>query len=157
MRLRAKVRATVIEDRREPFEDRLSRVNLLIQTLADLAKEEISERLGVRVAGTLVPVQDERRKKRDRLVELGMQAYEELCRICASEQAAKQAACRMQAYRVMAQVGAFNAAVISDQETEDLSELIYEIEENSRQFTEEIEKLKKKRQELEEEEHARYP
>jgi hypothetical protein len=91
------------------------------------------------------------------LVELGMQTYEELSRICASEQAAKEAACRMQAYRVMAQVGAFNAAVISDQENEDLSKLIYEVEKNSRKFTVEIEKLKKKRQELEEEERARYP
>jgi hypothetical protein len=156
MRLRAKVRAAVIEESREQFEDRLCRVNLLIQTLADLAREETLERSGVRVAATLVPVQDERRKKRDRLVELGMQAYEELCRICASEQAAKEA-CRMQAYRVMAQVGAFNAAVISDQESEDLSDLIYEIEEKNQQFTEEVEKLKKKRRELEEEEHARYP
>jgi hypothetical protein len=143
--------------RRERIESRLGRVNLLIQTFTDLAREEMLERDGVRPTGTLVPIQDERRKKRDRLVELGMEAYEELCRICASEQAAKEAACRMQAYRVMAQVGAFNAAVISDQETEDLSELIYEIEARGRQFEEEIEKLKEKRRELEEEERVRSP
>jgi hypothetical protein len=148
----------IVENEEEPSEDRLRRVNRQINDLVALANnmlaQEMEEMGQVRVAATLPPAFDERKKKRDRLVGLAMEAYEELRKILTSEQAAKEAEWRMKAYLVMARVGAFNAAVITDQETEDLSELIIELEEKNRQMGEEVEKLKKRR-EMEGEAEAR--
>lgn len=145
----------IVEKDAEPLEDRLRRVNRQINDLVALANNMLAQEMGqVRVAATLPPAFDDRKKKRDRLVGLGMEAYEELRKISTSEQAAKEAEWRMKAYLVMTRVGAFNAAVITDQETEDLSELIIELEEKNRQMGEEIKKLKKRR-EMEEEAEAR--
>ena len=52
---------------------------------------------------------EERKKKRDHLVELGMQAYDELRKISSSEEAARGAGFRLEAFSVMARVGKFNA------------------------------------------------
>lgn len=95
---------------------------------------------------------EERKKKRDHLVELGMEAYDELRKISSSEQAAKEAEFRLAAFTVMARVGNFNAAIIRDQEAEEVLQILEELEEGYDKVEEELEKLKKERREKEEEE-----
>jgi hypothetical protein len=124
---------------------------ILAQNTLAQEKEEASQ---LRIAAKLPPGFDERKKRREQMLELGMQAYEELRQISSSEQAAKEAKCRMQAYLAMARVGSFNAAIINDQETEDLTKLIEEVEEKSQQLDEAIEKWNKRQREIEEEQGA---
>ena len=77
----------------EPLPDRLRRVNQLIKRLVRLgfetttweAQETERSRGQVSIASKLPPSFDERRKRRDRLLELGMEAYEELKQISSSE------------------------------------------------------------------------
>lgn len=109
----------------------------------------MAERYRVQIAGKVASAHEERRKRRDRLLEGGMEAYEELRKLSGSEEAAKEAEYRMRAYLVMARVGAFNEAVIKDQETEDLTELILQVEEQNEQMDEQLEKIRKKREEME--------
>jgi len=119
-----------------------------MQNLVELAnvvlEEESMEKQVVRIAAKLSPGHDERKKRRGRLLELGMEAYEELRQISGSEEAAKEAEFRMHADQVMARVGAFNAAVIRDQEAEELAQMIADIEEGN-------EKLEESMKEIEEE------
>ena len=98
---------------------------------------------------------EDRKRKREHLVELGMQAYDELRRISSSEQAAREAEFRLAAFTVMARVGNFNAAIIRDQEADDLLQFIDEIEEGYEKIEEELEKLKKEGRQREEVEEAR--
>jgi hypothetical protein len=98
---------------------------------------------------------EDRKRKREHLVELGMQAYDELRKISSSEQTAKEAEFRLAAFAVMARVGNFNAAIIRDQEADDLLQFIDEIEEGYEKIEEELEKLKKEGRQREEVEEAR--
>jgi ribosome-associated translation inhibitor RaiA len=98
---------------------------------------------------------EDRKRKREHLIELGMQAYDELRRISSSEQAAREAEFRLAAFTVMARMGNFNAAIIRDQEAEDLLQFIDEIEEGYTKMEEELEKLKEERQQRHEVEEAR--
>ena len=126
----------------------------MIRNLVDLAREtfqqEVSERDSVQITAKVASAQEERRKRRDRLIEVGMEAYEELRRLSGSEEASREAEYRMRAYMVMARVGVFNAAVIKDQEAEDLTNLIMEVEETNAELEDELEKVREKQQELEE-------
>lgn len=135
-------RAKPVENEIEPLGVRLRRVNGMIKDLVTLAKDTVAqerEEAGqVRIAANLPPEFDERKKRRNQLLELGMQAYEELRQISSSEQTARQAEYRMQAYQVMARVGAFNAAVIRDQEAEDLAHMIAELEEGNDKLEESL-------------------
>ena len=88
---------------------------------------------------------EERKKKRDHLVEIGMQAYDELRKISSSEQAAREAGFRLEAFSVMARVGKFNAAIIRDQEAEEILQFMEEIEEGNERIEEELKELKKER------------
>jgi hypothetical protein len=99
---------------------------------------------------------EERTKRREHLIELGFEAYDELRKIAASEQASKESESRLQAFAVMARIGTFNAAVIRDAENDELGSLLPEIEETDDKFRKELEKLKKKRREEEAEERERY-
>ena len=85
-----------------------------------------------------------------------MEAYDELRKIAASEQASKEAESRLQAFSVMARVGMFNAAVIRDAENDELGELLEELEETDDRLNEELKRLEKKRREEEAEERQRY-
>ena len=138
----------------ESFEVRSRRVSLVIRNLVDLAREtlqqEVAERDSVLITAKVASAQEERRKRRDRLIEVGMEAYEELRKLSGSEEASREAEYRMRAYMVMARVGVFNAAVIKDQEAEDLTNLIMEVEETNAELEEELEKVREKQQELEE-------
>jgi hypothetical protein len=95
---------------------------------------------------------EERKKKRDHLVELGMQAYDELKKISSSEAASREAGFRLVAFTVMARVGNFNAAIIRDQEAGDVIDILEDIEEGNEKMEAELEKLKKERREIEEKE-----
>jgi len=154
LRLLIGVRASITDQFKESFEIRSHRASLVTKNLVALAKEvlrqEIAERDSVRITAKVATAHDERRKRRDRLLEVGMEAYEELRKLSGSEEASKEAEYRMRAYMVMARVGAFNAAVIKDQETEDLSNLIMEVEETNEALEEELEKVREKQRELEE-------
>ncbi len=92
---------------------------------------------------------EERKKKRDHLFELGIEAYEELRKISQSEKASKEAEFRMRAFTVMARVGMFNAAVIRDQEAEDIARFLAELEEGNAKIDAELEKLEKENKEEE--------
>jgi hypothetical protein len=98
---------------------------------------------------------EDRKKKRNHLVELGMQAYDELRKISSSEQAAREAGFRLEAFTVMARMGNFNAAIIRDQEAEDVLRFLDDVEEKYDKMEEMLEKLKKERQK-EEVEQARW-
>lgn len=157
-RLLIEIITDAVEKNREPLDVRLQRVNRMLRDLVTLANKTLAQEVQemrqglVSVATKLPPEFDERKKRRDRLIELGMQAYHELSKISASEEAAKEAECRTRAYLVMARVGAFNAAVIRDEEAEELSDLILEVEEKNEQLDEELEKLRRKRRQMEEDE-----
>ena len=155
--LRAEIRRGIKQRPKEPFEVRFRRVNLLTKNLIALAKEtikqEITERYRVQIAAKVASAHDERRKRRDRLIEVGMEAYEELRKLSSSEEAAKEAEYRMRAYLAMTRGGAFNAAVIRDQEVEDLSDLIMQVEEKNEQMEEELEKIRKKREQMDQDAH----
>jgi hypothetical protein len=98
-------------------------------------------------AKTHVHSLEERTKRREHLIELGLEAYDELKKIAASEQASKRSKSRLQAFAVMARIGTFNAAVIRDAENDELGTLLAEVEETNEQFKEELGKLEKKRRE----------
>ena len=61
----------------------------------------------------------------------------------------------MQAFTVMTRVGMFNAAVIRDQEAEDIARLIEELEEGNDRIEARIKELQEKRREEEEKERWR--
>lgn len=144
----------IIEDQATPLETRLHKVRVLIREIAiAMRKTPLQEQKDART-GALV--REERKKKRDHLVELGMEAYDELRKIASSEEAAKHAEFCMQAFLVMARLGSFSAAVIHDQETEDLEQLIAEVENKGQELDERLEKIEKKRREKEEEEKERW-
>ena len=138
-----------VEKETEPLNDRLHRVNQMITQIVDSgietlrieAQEAEKSREQVVIASNLPPSFDERKKRRDHLLELGMAAYEELRQISGSEQASREAGYRMQAYQVMARVGAFNAAVIRDQEAEELAQAIEALEEGNDRLEESMKQI----------------
>ena len=131
----------------EPLDVQLRRVNQLIKEIVVMAKKTPMQE--EKDAKTGKPAFHERKKKRDHLIELSMQAYEELSKITKSERAAKEAEVRLQAFTVMARVGLFNAAIIRDQEVEDISRLIEEIREENDKFDAKIKELEKEKREEE--------
>lgn len=127
-----------VNEKCKPLEERMHRVNELINELVVQVKETLMQTC---IAGTGIPASfDERKRKRDRMVELGMKAFEELSKIAESEAASRESGFRLEAFKVVARLGMFNAALIRDQETEDLKRLIEELEEDN----EELRKTRKK-------------
>lgn len=133
----------------EPLHDRLRRVNQLIKQIIEggvetlrLEVQEAERATGkVMIASNLPPSFDERKKRRDHLLELGMEAYEELKQISSSEQASREAGYRLQAYQVMARVGMFNEAIIRDQEAEELAQAIEALEEGNCRLEESMKEI----------------
>jgi len=132
----------------EPLDVRLRQVTVLIRELVILAKktplQEEKDAKGVK------PALEERKKKREHMIELGLEAYEELSKIARSEEASKQAEFRMQAFMVMARMGSFNAAVIRDQEADEIARLIEEVHETNIELERKLDELEKKQKEEEE-------
>ena len=143
-----------VEEEAMPLEDRLQRLDELFKKIAVLAKKTPMQE--EKDTKSKVPSSEERDKKRKHLVELGMEAYDELRKIAASEQASKESEARLQAFIVMARMGMFNAAVIRDEESDELGALIAEVEETNYRLKEELKKQEKKRREEEKEERERY-
>ncbi len=136
-----------LEDKTIPLDVRLRRIHDLIEEIVILArKTPMREQKDAKVKNQAF---EERKKKRDHLFELGMEAYEELRKISQSEKASKEAEFRMRAFTIMARVGMFNAAVIRDQEAEDVVLQMAELEEENERIDEEIEKLVKENKEEE--------
>jgi len=81
-----------------------------------------------------------------------LEAYDELRKIAASEQASKKSEARLQAFAVMARIGTFNAAVIRDAENDELGHILAELEETDERLKEQLNKQEKK----EAEERERY-
>lgn len=133
-----------VEDEAEPLEDRMRRVKALITKIAAAIRKMPMQQQ--KDAETRLARED-RKKKRDHLVELGMEAYDELRRISSSEEAAKEAEFRLQAFLAMARIGAFNAALIRDQEAEDLEHLLAEIERYNNLLAAKLKKIEEERQE----------
>jgi len=78
-----------VEERAEPVEVRLQRIDELIGRMAVLAKKMPMQEEKEAKTGT--PPLEERKKKREHLIEIGMEAYDELRKIAASEQSSKEA------------------------------------------------------------------
>lgn len=67
----------------------------------------------------------ERQRKRGRMLDVGMDAFEDIYQIAKSEKSAEEAQYRVQAYQVLARLGAFNAALLRDaSEDEILAKMI---------------------------------
>jgi len=136
------LRELVVEtfnEQTEPLDVRLHRLDELIEKMVVLVKKmPMQEEKDAKTGG---PAFELRKKKRDHLVELGMEAYDELRKISASEQVAKESEFRLQAFTVMARIGGFNAAVIRDQEAEDLVLLIEELQEGNNRLEAKIKEL----------------
>ena len=145
---------TSAEEEAMPLTVRLQRLDELVKKMGVIVKKTPMQEEKDANAGPLAG--EERKKKRDRLVELGMEACDELRKITGSEEAAKEAEFRLQAFMVMARLGSFSAAVIRDQETEDLEQAIAEIEEQNDKFDEKLKEMEKKRREEDAEERERY-
>jgi hypothetical protein len=143
-----------VEEQAEPLEVRLRRASELIKEIVVLARKMPMQE--EKDAKTGAPAFELRKKKRDHLVELGMEAYDELRKISRSEEASREAEFRLQAFMVMARLGSFTAAVVRDQEAEDTARLIEELEEGNDRIEEQLKELEKKRREKEEEEKERW-
>ena len=83
-----------------PLDVRLRRINELIKEMVVLAKKTPMQEGKDAKTGT--HAFEERKRKRDHVVDLGMEAYDELRKISASEQASKEAEFRLPAFTVMA-------------------------------------------------------
>jgi hypothetical protein len=137
-----------------PVEVHLQRLDELVKKM-DLALKK-SPMQEEKDAGKAVHSLEERAKKREHLIQLGMEAYDELRKIATSEQTSKESVSRIQAFSVMARIGTFNAAVIRDAENDELGSLLAEVEQTDAEFKEELKRLEKKRREEEAEERQRY-
>jgi tellurite resistance protein len=84
-----------------------------------------------------------------------LEAYDEVRKIASSEQVSKESEARLKAFAIMARLGVFNAAVIRDAESDEIAQLIDEVEKTNYELSEELEKLKKRRLE-EERERSRF-
>ncbi len=145
---------TSVEEAAMPLEARLQRLDQLVNKMELIVKKTPMQE--EKDAKTTVHSLEERTKRRDHLIELGFEAYDELRKIAASEQASKESESRLQAFAVMARIGTFNAAVIRDAENDELGHLLAEIEETDARLKEELEQLEKKRREEEADEKERY-
>ncbi len=143
-----------VEEEALPVEVHLHRIDELVKKLGVIVKKTPMQE--EKDAKTAVHSLEERTKRREHLIELGFEAYDELKKIAASEQASKESETRLQAFAVMARIGTFNAAVIRDAENDELGHLLEELEETDDRFKEEITRLQKKRREEEAEERERY-
>lgn len=128
----------------ESVQDRIARSLELVKGLIAAAKHEF---MSVSLAGT--EAFQERQRKRDHLVELGMLAFEELVKISDSEQLARQSEFRMRAFLVLARVGAFTDAVIHHQDEADVLDLLEQLEQRNRELDEYMKKRKAKEADLE--------
>jgi hypothetical protein len=143
---------TNVEEETMPLTLRLQRLDALVKKMqVTVNKTPMQEE---KDAKTGVHSLEERTKRREHLIELGLEAYDELRRIAASEQASKESEARLQAFAVMARIGTFNAAVIRDAENDELGSLLAEVESTDAELKQELERLQKKRRE--EEERGRY-
>lgn len=143
-----------VEEEAMPLGIRLQRLDELVKKMVVIVKKTPMQE--DKDAKTAVHSLEERAKKRDHLIELGIEAYDELRKIAASEQASKESESRLQAFAVMARIGMFNAAVIRDAENDELGHLLAELEETDDRLKKEITRLQKKRREEEAEERERY-
>lgn len=134
-----------VEEEAMPLELRLQRLEGLINKMTILTKKMPMQE--EKDAKKHIHSLEERTKRREHLIELGMEAYDELRKITRDEQASKEAEARLQAFTVMARVGTFNAAVIRDAENDELGSLLAEVEETNARFNEELKRLEKKRRE----------
>lgn len=128
----------------DSLQARIGRGVELVKRLINAGRDEL---MVVSIAGT-GPFQ-ERQRKRDRLVELGLKAFEELVKISDSEELAKQSQFRMRAFLVLTRVGAFTDAVIHNQEEADVLDLLERLEQEETEFEEHLKKMKARESELE--------
>jgi hypothetical protein len=133
---------TSVEEETMPLEVRLQRLDQLVNKMELIVKKTPMQE--EKDAKTTVHSLEERTKKRNHLIELGFEAYDELRKIAASEQASKESESRLQAFAVMARIGTFNAAVIRDAENDELGSLLEEMEETDFRLKEKLKKLEKK-------------
>ncbi len=143
-----------VEEEALPVEVHLRRIDELVKKLGVIVKKTPMQE--TKDAKSAVHSLEERTKRREHLIELGFEAYDELKKIAASEQASKESEARLQAFAVMARIGTFNAAVIRDAENDELGSLLAEMEETDFRLKEKLKKLEKKRLEGEAEERERY-
>ncbi len=79
---------------------------------------------------------EERKRKRARMIDMGMDALEEVYKLTASERAAENSKYRMRAYMVLARLGMFNAAVLKDAADEEILDKMLELEEENERLEE---------------------
>jgi hypothetical protein len=137
-----------------PLTLRLQRLDELIKKMGVVVKKTPMQE--EKDAKTHIHSLEERTKRREHLIELGFEAYDELKKITASEQASKESEARLQAFAVMARIGTFNAAVIRDAENDELENLLAELEETDVRLKRKLKKLENKELEEEREERERY-
>ncbi len=136
-----------VEDMAEPLEARVRKFSGLIREIAiSIRKTPMQE---VKDRKSKAASADERDRRRKHLVELGLEAYDEIRKIASSERVSKESEARLKAFTVMARLGMFNAAVIRDEENDQLGRLIAELEENDYEFGESLKKMEKERKEEE--------
>jgi hypothetical protein len=76
-------------------------------------------------------VREERQRKRGKLLEMGMLAFEQVYEIAQSEEKAKAAKYRVQAYLVLSSLGKLNAAILRDATDEELLTLMLELDDKN--------------------------
>jgi hypothetical protein len=143
-----------VEEEALPAEVHLERLDELVKKMDLVVKKTPMQE--EKDASKAVHSLEERTKRREHLIELGIEAYDELRKIATSEQASKESESRIQAFAVMARIGTFNAAVIRDAENDELGNLLAEVEETDSRLKAELKRLEKKRREEEAEERQRY-
>jgi hypothetical protein len=132
----------IIEAVREeslPVEVHLQRIDELVKKMEVMVKKTPKQE--EKDAKTHIHSLEARTKRREHLIELGMEAYDELRKIAASEQASEESEARIQAFAVMARVGTFNAAVIRDAENDEIENLLEELEETDTRLKQKLKKL----------------
>jgi hypothetical protein len=122
------------------LKDRMNHLNELVKELAVAVK---NPEMLTKIAGSAAF--EARQRKRDHIVELGLQALEEVSRISKSDKLAKESGPRFRAFAVLARVGAFTDAVIHHQDEADVEDLLMQIEEANEELQDELKKAKKER------------
>jgi len=139
-RLRGKILADVMRDLTRDFIEDFSCARPRIAVTKIIRATQLIKELVAYATVLKVPLQEQkgtdaareqRQKKRDRLLQMGMDAFDQVYKIAQSEREAETAKCRVQAYKVLASLGKMNIAILENSTDEDLLGVMLELEDEN--------------------------
>jgi hypothetical protein len=138
--MRGKKPAEVLRSLVREFVEEFSLTNPRIATTKIMQATQLIKQLVAYASVLKTPLQEEkgapparleRQRKRDRLLNMGMDAFDQVYKIAQSEKEAEAAKARIQAYKVLALLGKLNALILKDATDEELLNLMLELEDEN--------------------------